>query len=77
MENYKILGVNPNDDLGQIKKAYHMLIMVHHPDKGGKVADFIKIQTAWEWMKKYHNQLKPNVINITFSATDYGTITYY
>lgn len=32
---YKILGVEPNSDATQIKKAFRKLSMKHHPDRGG------------------------------------------
>ena len=33
---------------GEIKKAYHKLALVEHPDKGGDVEKFKKIQAAYE-----------------------------
>ena len=33
---------------GEIKKAYHKLALVEHPDKGGDAEKFKKIQAAYE-----------------------------
>lgn len=30
---YSVLGVGPEDDLSQIRKAYHKLALQHHPDR--------------------------------------------
>tara|TARA_Y100000996_G_scaffold345032_1_gene282868 strand:+ start:175 stop:1209 length:1035 start_codon:yes stop_codon:yes gene_type:complete len=50
-----------------LKKAYIKLAMVHHPDKGGKPANFKKLNTAYKYLlkrlsekdnNKDHNELK-------------------
>lgn len=48
-EAYKLLGVNENDDLDSIKKAYRSLIKQYHPDiikSQGKSDDYMKKATA-------------------------------
>ncbi len=48
-EAYKLLGVNENDDLDSIKKAYRSLIKQYHPDiikSQGKSDDYMKEATA-------------------------------
>ena len=42
---FKIKKSSSEDDF---KKAYHKLILKHHPDKGGSSSIFIKIQEAYE-----------------------------
>ena len=52
MENlYNILGVAPNASAEEIKKAYRMLAMRHHPDRSthdNAEARFNAIKTAYE-----------------------------
>ena len=46
---YKILGVNKNDDMSMIKKAYRMLVRKYHPDiikSQGKDEAYMKEATA-------------------------------
>jgi len=46
---YKVLGVNKNDDIGTIKKAYRKLVREYHPDiikSQGKSEEYIKEATA-------------------------------
>jgi DnaJ-class molecular chaperone len=45
---YAVLGVARNADDDDIRKTYRKLCLTHHPDKGGKVEQFQKIQTAYE-----------------------------
>jgi len=60
---YKVLGVNKNDDLDTIKKAYRKLVRQYHPDiikSQGKSEEYIKeatqktqeINQAYEMIKK-------------------------
>lgn len=46
-----ILGIDPESDMPAVKRAYKLLSKIHHPDKGGKVADWLKISEAYETIK--------------------------
>lgn len=48
MEYYNILGVSKTATQDEIKKAYRKLVMEHHPDKGGDINKFTKVQEAYE-----------------------------
>jgi DnaJ family protein A protein 2 len=45
---YKILGVSKDASESEIKKAFHKLALLNHPDKGGDKDKFQKINTAYE-----------------------------
>lgn len=45
---YKILGVSKDAGDNEIKKAFHKLALVNHPDKGGDKETFQKINVAYE-----------------------------
>lgn len=45
-----VLGISPNSTKREIKAAYRKLVIIHHPDRGGKTEDFIKIQKAYEYL---------------------------
>jgi len=47
MDYYKILGVEKNASLDEIKLAYRRLAAKNHPDKGGDTQAFQKIQEAY------------------------------
>ncbi|MDQ7050374.1 MAG: DNA-J related domain-containing protein [Enterobacterales bacterium] len=53
-EALKILGLEKvnNLKLSILKKRYNELANKHHPDKGGEVARFVKIKTAYEQLKR-------------------------
>ena len=48
MDYYETLGVTPTSTPSEIKKAYRRLAMKHHPDKGGDIDQFKKIQEAYD-----------------------------
>lgn len=48
MDLYNILGIDKNADERAVKKAYFDLAKRHHPDKGGDVEEFKKIQKAYD-----------------------------
>ena len=45
---YADLGVNKDASAKEIKKSFRKLAQKHHPDRGGKEADFKKINEAYE-----------------------------
>jgi hypothetical protein len=45
-EPHVILGVLPGAELETVRQAFRRLALQHHPDKGGKVADFQRLQGA-------------------------------
>jgi|AntAceMinimDraft_1070359.scaffolds.fasta_scaffold02182_8 curved DNA-binding protein len=51
MDYYNILGVDKNAATSEIKAAYKKLAMQHHPDHGGDVTQFQKINEAYETLK--------------------------
>ena len=61
--HYQTLGVSPQADDKEIKKAFRRLAMKHHPDKGGDEKRFKEIQTAYDTLKdpqKRHAYDNPN-----------------
>jgi len=60
---YQILKVRPSAKLEDIKKAYRELVKIHHPDKGGDAKVILKINAAWESLKKTHNVPNINPFN--------------
>jgi DnaJ-class molecular chaperone len=51
-EARKILGVERDASADEIKSAYRKLAMKHHPDRGGKEEEFVKIQQAFDTLEK-------------------------
>lgn len=47
MSHYETLGVPKDADQAEIKKAYKSKAQAAHPDKGGKIDDFTKLQKAY------------------------------
>jgi hypothetical protein len=45
---YEVLGVAPDVDDEQLRKAYRLRLRVTHPDTGGESALFVQVQLAWE-----------------------------
>jgi len=45
---YKILGIKKSDNKTTIKKAYHKLSKIHHPDTGGDAEKFKMIDKAYK-----------------------------
>lgn len=57
-ELYEILGVEKKATDGEIKKAYRQKALKEHPDKGGDVEAFKKIQAAYEVLKDEEKRSK-------------------
>ncbi|CAE7548117.1 SEC63 [Symbiodinium sp. CCMP2456] len=45
---YTVLGLQPGASSAAIRRAYHVLALLHHPDKGGDDAVFKAIATAYK-----------------------------
>ena len=45
---WDVLGIHPDSNVAEVKKAYKSLSMLHHPDKGGKIADWLAIADAYD-----------------------------
>lgn len=63
MTNHEILQINYGASKEEIKKAFHRLALIHHPDKGGDVKKFIQIKDAYEVLM---NQSEEPRIRITY-----------
>ena len=48
---WNVLGIHPDSNIAEVKKAYKSLSRIQHPDKGGKVADWLAIADAYETIK--------------------------
>ncbi|RKY86933.1 hypothetical protein DRQ09_05310 [candidate division KSB1 bacterium] len=55
---FGILNVSPDANIDTIKKHYRHLVLKHHPDKGGKPEDFIKITEAYRKILSLKNTIK-------------------
>jgi len=45
---WEILKLIPPKTLNEVKKQYHKLCKVHHPDKGGDSHDFIRLKNSYD-----------------------------
>ena len=80
---YQILGVQPNANPDEIKKAYRSLANKHHPDKGGDQAKFKDISVAYDTLsndqkKAEYDMMRqgggPQVRFHTGNVPDFGDI---
>ena len=66
MELYNILEINTNASYNEIRKSYHRLIKIYHPDKN-KSSDasekFQKIQSAYEILINEHTRTEYQQMN--------------
>jgi curved DNA-binding protein CbpA len=49
------LGMNTDTSfsLWEVKKAYRAAVVRHHPDKGGLISDFRRVQEAYEFLRSF------------------------
>jgi hypothetical protein len=50
-----VLGLEPDATLGDVKRKYRRLVAVHHPDRGGKGSEFVRIRKAYERLQHLNN----------------------
>ncbi|MBI4082197.1 MAG: DnaJ domain-containing protein [Candidatus Lambdaproteobacteria bacterium] len=48
--HFATLGLRPGATLNDVKMAYREKVKQHHPDQGGTVQDFLKLQEAYEFL---------------------------
>jgi DnaJ-class molecular chaperone len=51
-KHYAILGLPNGASFEEVKKVYHELLRIHHPDKGGNSQQFQQIFEAFKTIKK-------------------------
>jgi len=46
----EILGFGYGVAFADAQKAYRLLVLKHHPDRGGDIARFKRINSAWAYL---------------------------
>lgn len=46
--HYEVLGLSPDADDREVRRAYRTLLKEHHPDQGGSRERFLRIKSAYE-----------------------------
>ncbi|HKI99625.1 MAG TPA: DnaJ domain-containing protein [bacterium] len=49
-QHFAVLGLTPAATLPEVKAAYREKVKAHHPDSGGSVPDFLRLQEAYEFL---------------------------
>jgi curved DNA-binding protein CbpA len=52
IDPYNLLGVTIHTSLKDLKKSYHSLAMLCHPDKGGAKKDMIMVHQAYKYIQR-------------------------
>ncbi|MCZ6557004.1 MAG: DnaJ domain-containing protein [SAR324 cluster bacterium] len=47
---FDALGLPSSANLAEVKLAYRNMVKQHHPDQGGSVQDFLRLQEAYEYL---------------------------
>ncbi len=47
---FEALGLSSTATLGDVKTAYRDMVKHHHPDQGGSVQEFLRLQEAYEYL---------------------------
>lgn len=68
----EVLGVAKDATPEQIKSAYRKLAMKHHPDKGGDISEFQKIQEAYDTLTKPKQNNDPNLHGNPFAGFEWA-----
>ena len=50
LEHFTALGLDPSASLTQVKSAYREKVKAYHPDQGGTVQEFLRLQEAYEFL---------------------------
>jgi hypothetical protein len=57
MDPYQILGISPDANADEIRRAYRKMAAQHHPDAGGKAWIFQQIHDAYDMLKDSDEQV--------------------
>lgn len=68
MKPYEILGLTKYYTRDDLKKQYSSLVQKHHPDKGGDIEMFVRIQKAYEKLKNIPE--RKEVIHFSFDTNE-------
>jgi DnaJ domain len=49
-KHFAVLGLTPQATLAEVKAAYREKVKEHHPDQGGAVPEFLRLQEAYEFL---------------------------
>lgn len=52
-ESLSVMGMDAGATPEQVKSAYRAKALMTHPDKGGKVAEFIKVKDAYDYLLRF------------------------
>ncbi|MDP3901213.1 MAG: molecular chaperone DnaJ [bacterium] len=69
---YKILGVNRDASVDEIKKAYRQLAHQHHPDKGGDEKAFQEVSEAYQVLSDTDKRAQYDKFGRTFEGSQQG-----
>ena len=47
---FAVLGLAPGATLHDVKTAYREKVKQHHPDQGGEIQEFLRLQEAYEFL---------------------------
>jgi DnaJ-domain-containing protein 1 len=47
---FAVLGLVPGATLYEVRSAYREMVKRHHPDQGGAIQDFLRLQEAYEFL---------------------------
>lgn len=51
----RLLELDKTATVEDIKKAYRKMVMIHHPDKGGTKENFLKLNSAYNELRRFYN----------------------
>lgn len=51
----RLLELDKTATVEDVKKAYRKLVMIHHPDKGGTKENFLKLNAAYNELRRFYN----------------------
>jgi DnaJ-domain-containing protein 1 len=71
---WETLGVAINASRDQVKEAYRILAVKHHPDRGGDVEKWHRLQAAFEQFERIVGAIFPNRPSFTTGGLPASTV---